>query len=90
MNPRRVPFVRLGLLLVVGSVFASLLRWYTALAADAADLNSKAPTERRDIFDHFLNHFLFQGTTATVLFWLGIAVILLGTAALVFGRPVSR
>lgn len=75
---RRFPWTRLGLLLVVGSVFASLIRWYVAFGASLADLDADVSTQRADMGRDFLANFLFGGTVPGVLFWAGIAAIGIG------------
>lgn len=87
---RRIPFTRIGLTLVVGSVLASLIMFYIGLGASMADMSHEAPaTEPKDLFQHFTRHFLFQGTGPTFLFWLGIAVMIVGIIR-IFTRPPAR
>lgn len=75
---RGFPFVRLGLLLIVGAAFASLVQWYVAFGETLSDLRADAPTERRELADHFLRNFFMAGTIPGRLFWGGVGVIGLG------------
>lgn len=75
---RKFPLTRLGLLLVVGSVFASLIRWYVAFGESLADLDAEVSTERADMGRDFVNSFLFTGSVPGVLFWVGVAVMAAG------------
>jgi len=75
----RFPFFRLGLLVVVGAVFASVIEFYVGLGKSLADLSKEGPsTEPRDLADHFLKNFLFAGTVPSVLFWAGIVLMAVG------------
>lgn len=75
----RFPLIRLGLLLVVGAVFASLVRFYIAYGQAAADLTREDFTEdRREIAGDFAAHFLFSGGVPMALFWLGIVLMGVG------------
>lgn len=78
-RPRRFPFVRLGLLLVVGSVFASLIRWYIAFAQAASDFSADdPPAERGAMLRQFAREFLFAGGVPGWLLWIGLGVIMVG------------
>lgn len=83
---RGFPFVRIGLLLIVGAAFASLLHWYVAFGETLADLRQDPATGRRELADHFLRNFLMAGTIPGRLFWGGVGVIALG-AVLNMLRP---
>jgi hypothetical protein len=75
----RIPFFRLGLLLIVGSVFASIFTFYVDLGGRLSDMTGEAPsTEKRDLWAHFRDHFLFAGTVPGVLFWIGAALGVIG------------
>ena len=79
MRARRIPLIRIGLTLLIGSVLASLFMFYIGLGASMADMSREAPsTEPGGLLDHFTHHFLFQGTAPTFLFWLGLAIMVLG------------
>lgn len=75
---RRFPFFRLGLLLVVGSVGASVVRFYVGFAEQAADLNSNIPTQRSELWPMFRDGYLFAGSTAGWLMWVGVALMGIG------------
>ncbi|MCC6229874.1 MAG: hypothetical protein IT432_11685 [Phycisphaerales bacterium] len=79
-SPRRrgIPFFRLGLLLVIGSVGVSVMRFYIGFAEKAADLNSDIPTERAELWPMFQRDFLFAGSTSGWLMWGGVAIMALG------------
>ena len=79
-SPRKrgIPFFRLGLLLVIGSVGASVMRFYISFAEKAADLNADIPTERAELWPMFQRDFLFAGSTAGWLMWGGVALMALG------------
>lgn len=79
-RPRRFPLVRLGLLLVVGSLMASVFRFYIGLGESLSSMSGDAPsTESRDLARYFLSDFLFAGTAAGLLFWGGIALCIAGS-----------
>lgn len=80
LRPRRLPFTRLGLLLVVGALAASVFRFYIAFAQEAADLSSNVPTDRKGLSDHFVHDFLFSGSAAGLLFWGGLLLMIVGIA----------
>lgn len=75
---RGIPFFRLGLLLVIGSVGASVMRFYIGFAEKAADLNSDIPSERAELWPMFQRDFLFAGSTSGWLMWGGVAIMALG------------
>lgn len=75
----RLPFVRLGLLLVVGALIVSALHYYVAFGERMGDLNGKdPPPDRKGVVGQFMSDFLFSGTIAGAMFWVGLAVCLLG------------
>jgi hypothetical protein len=77
----RLPFVRLGLLLVVGAMVVSALHYYVAFGERMGDFNGKEPAlDRKGIVDQFMSDFLFSGTIAGAMFWAGLAVCVLGIA----------
>ena len=90
--PRRrgFPFFRLGLLVVIGSVLASVVTWYTAFADDAGDITTDIDTDRRALLDHFVHNFLFAGTIPSALFWIGVALMVLGGLSAALRRPAPR
>ncbi|MEX2220036.1 MAG: hypothetical protein WD749_14895 [Phycisphaerales bacterium] len=74
-----LPFTRVGLLLVIGSLTVSAFRYYVAFMQQAADLDSKTMPEDRDAaLSQFLNGFLFSGSVAGILFWLGLGLMMFG------------
>lgn len=82
-SPMRFPFIRTGLLVVVGSVFASLMMFWTSAGVAAADIhNDSAMTRALEsqgaMWDHFRDHFLFSGSIPGILFWVGCALVLVG------------
>lgn len=83
---RRFPLFRLGLLLVVGAMGASVVRFYTGFAERAADLNATIPSERSELWPMFRDNYLFAGSAAGWLFWGGITLMMLGIFR-VFARP---
>jgi hypothetical protein len=84
--PRRLPLTRLGLLLMVGSLAVSALRFYIAFASEAADMGKDLPADRHAVWEQFLRNFLFAGSAATFLFWGGMALMLAGIARNLFWR----
>lgn len=74
----KIPLIRIGITLAVGSVLASGVRFYLALGAAASDLDSDVPTTPKGVGDWFVKDFLFQGTLPTALFWVGIAIAVVG------------
>ena len=87
--PRRrgIPLFRIGLLLVAGSVLASIFTWYAAFGRELGDLSSDVDTDRRALLDHFLNGFLFAGTVPSILFWVGCGTMILGAMVNIFRLP---
>ena len=81
----KVPLIRVGITLAVGSVVASAVQFYVAMGAAAADLNATVPTTGRPVGDWFVKDFLFQGTIPTGLFWTGIAIAGLGCVVMALG-----
>lgn len=78
-RPRAVPLIRLGLTIVAGSVLASLVTYYVAAGQQMSDLQGPAPaTAPRDLADHFVKNFLFAGAIPGILFYFGLAFMLLG------------
>jgi hypothetical protein len=76
---RHIPFIRLGLLVVVAAVFVSLINFYIGVGSQLADFAADdLATEPRDLLEHFTNNFLFAGTYAGIGFWLGIALCTIG------------
>ncbi|MCC6971810.1 MAG: hypothetical protein IT434_16480 [Phycisphaerales bacterium] len=75
---RGIPFFRLGLLLVIGSLGASVVRFYVGFAEKAADLNSDIPSERAELWPMFQRDYLFAGSVAGWLMWGGVAIMAFG------------
>lgn len=78
-RPRRFPLIRLGLLVVVGSLFASVLRFYMGVAESFSSMSGETrSTAPKDLARWFVSDFLFAGTTAGALFWVGLALCAAG------------
>ncbi|MEZ6234247.1 MAG: hypothetical protein R3B68_08660 [Phycisphaerales bacterium] len=88
----KVPLVRIGITLAVGSVLASLVMFYLALGTAAGSADSEDPPATFDgAMRWFTREFLFQGSVPTVLFWLGVAVTFAGVVRMVVSPvPASR
>jgi hypothetical protein len=79
MRARRVPLIRIGLTLVVGAALASLITFYVSVGASMADMNGEAvSTQPRELLTHFSRNFLFAGAVPGVIFYGGVAFMLLG------------
>lgn len=75
----RLPLIRIGLLLIVAAVFASLVSFYIGVGRQMGDFGAEDfSTEARDLFNHFVNNFLLAGHVAGLLFWGGLALMLFG------------
>ncbi len=78
-RPRRFPVFRIGLTILAGSVLASLFYFYLGLGESMAKLNDETiSTEPRDLLAYFTKNFLFAGSTAGILFYVGAALMVLG------------
>jgi hypothetical protein len=76
---KRIPLIRLGLTLLIGSVFVSVFKFYIGLGQSLGSMTGEAPsTQPRDMAKYFTNEFLFAGTMAGVLFWVGVALCVAG------------
>jgi hypothetical protein len=76
---RRIPLIRIGLLLIVGAAFASVINFYVGMGTHLADFASEdLSTEPRDLWVHFRDNFLFAGSAAGLAFWAGIAICAMG------------
>ncbi|MBX3376588.1 MAG: hypothetical protein KF678_06245 [Phycisphaeraceae bacterium] len=85
---RRFPLFRLGLTVVAGSLFASLIYFYLALGENLSTVSgSEVSTEPRDLLTHFRRDFLFAGTTPAILFYIGLGILLLGIVRNFARRP---
>ncbi|MCA9287541.1 MAG: hypothetical protein KDA05_03095 [Phycisphaerales bacterium] len=87
----KLPLVRIGITLAVGSVLASLVVFYLAIgeavgSADAED----PPAGLEGAMGWFVREFLFQGSIPTVLFWLGVAATLVGVVRMAIAPPAAR
>jgi hypothetical protein len=79
MAARRIPFIRIGLTLVVGSVLASLITFYIGVGVSMADMQGETmSTQPRDLLAHFTRDFLFAGAIPGIIFYIGLAVMVLG------------
>lgn len=86
--PRRLPCFRLGLTLVAGSLLASLIYFYLALGESLSSATGPdVSTEPRDLLTHFQRNFLFAGSTPGILFYIGLALMLLGIIRNLSRRP---
>lgn len=75
----RVPLIRLGLTVIVGAVFVSVMNFYLGIGFQMGDLASEdISTEHGDLLVHFRDNFLFAGTIPSIIFWLGIALCIAG------------
>lgn len=85
-RPRRIPLFRLGLTLLIGSVFVSVVKFYLGVGEAMGDMSGEAPSTRpRDLARYFVDDFLFAGTVAGVLFWVAIALCLMGALRMFAG-----
>jgi hypothetical protein len=75
------------MLLVVGAVFVSLIRFYVGFGEMAADLGSREPLpeDRREMGRYFMETFFLKGSIPSVMFWGGLLVALFGV-----GRNLAR
>lgn len=79
MAARRIPLIRIGLTVIVGSVLASLIMFYVNLGQSFADQSGPdQSTAPRDLLNHFTKDFLFAGTVPTGIFWFGALIMLVG------------
>lgn len=86
----KVPLVRIGITLALGSIVASVVRFYVAMGAAAADLNGDMPTTREGLRDWFVKDFLFQGSVPELLFWTGTAIAVGGIVVLALAPARAR
>jgi len=78
-RPKRLPLFRLGVTLVIGSIFVSVMKFYIGVGESLGRMTGEAPsTQPRDLARYFLSEFLFAGTIAGVLFWVGVALCAAG------------
>ncbi len=91
-RPLRFPFFRIGMLLVAGALMASLFEFYVGFGEMAADLSSSEPLpeSREELGRFFYRKFLLTGSVATLLFWGGLAIALIGAAARAAGPHRAR
>lgn len=73
----KLPLIRIGITLAVGSVLASVVHFYVALGPVAADIHGREPP-RKELVEWFLRDFLFTGKIPSLLFWTGVVIALLG------------
>src|SRR5262252_3375544 len=87
----RLPLIRVGLLLIVGAVLASMFTFYIGLGESFASMTGEVPpTERPALWGYFRDHFLFAGTVPGMLFWLGCAVCVVGVVRIRSSRRGRR
>jgi hypothetical protein len=78
-RPRRVPLIRIGLTLVAGSMLASLIFFYVSVGQSMADQQGETvSTQPRDLLNHFTTKFLFAGGIPGILFYAGLAFMVVG------------
>lgn len=83
----KLPLIRLGITLALGSIIASAVHFYVAIGTSAADLDAPLPTTARPMADWFLKDFLFKGSIPEIMFWMGVALTLLGAIRLALKSP---
>lgn len=86
----KLPLIRIGITLAFGSIVASLVRFYVAMGARAAELDEPMPDTGRGIRDWFVKDFLFQGSVPEILFWTGVGVAAVGIAAMAMRPSKAR
>lgn len=75
----RVPLFRIGLTLIVGSMLASLIFFYVSVGQTMADPQGETmSTQPRDLLHHFTTKFLFAGGIPGILFYAGLAFMVVG------------
>lgn len=76
---RRVPLIRIGLTIVAGSVLASLIYFYISAGQSMADMSGDtSSTQFKDLLTHFTRNLLFAGAIPGILFYSGLAFMVLG------------
>lgn len=86
----RLPLIRVGLLLVAGSVLASLVRFYVDMGDRlAGSAPGPVPADRAEVMEQFLADFLLAGTLPGMLFWAGLGVTLLGALLALYRAATS-
>jgi hypothetical protein len=76
---KHIPIIRVGLLIIVGALFASVISFYIGTAQQLADMSGEhLSTEPRDLLNHFTANFLFAGATPGIMFWCGVLLCALG------------
>lgn len=82
-RPRRFPFFRLGMLLVLGAVAVSIFQFYIGFGEHMADMstNEAMPESREELASYFYNKFFLTSSLATIIFWGGLALAMLGVGA---------
>lgn len=85
-RPRRFPFFRVGMLLVLGAVAVSIFQFYVGFGYDMADMstNEAMPESREELASYFYRKFFLTGSLATAIFWGGLAIAAIGISARVF------
>ena len=86
----KLPLIRIGITLAVGSVVASAVQFYLAIATTAGDLDAAMPETKRGMGDWFTKDFLFKGTIPTILFWTGVAIALVGMVVMALRPPKNK
>ena len=85
-RPRGFPFLRIGLLLIVGAVAVSLFEFYTGFGEMAADMGGREamPESGEEVFAFFRERFLLLSSLSAILFWSGVALGVLGAGLRLF------
>ena len=73
---KRFPITRLGLTLIIASIFVSIIRFYVDMGARAADFNADIPDSAGTLAQAFRDTFLFRGYIASLLMYAGCALLL--------------
>lgn len=75
---KRFPITRLGLTLIIASVFVSVIRFYVDMGARAADFDAPIPEDATTLAQAFRDTFLFRGYIASLLMYGGCALLFVG------------
>jgi hypothetical protein len=81
MAARRIPIIRIGITIIVGSALISLFKFYIHLGDSfASPSGTEQSTKTPDLVKYFAKDLLIAGTMPTAIFWLGTLITLLGFA----------
>jgi hypothetical protein len=92
LRPRGFPFVRIGLLLIVGALAVSLFEFYTAYGELASDFDAREamPESRKELFQFFRERFLLLSSRSAILLWSGVALGIFGALQQMFRASSGR